>query len=115
MVHAKAAVGFDAAGGCIALLGSANMKTRSFTQFGELLAISRGGPVATALACELQTLAAEAAVVQLQAPSPSQPPSSAAIERADPWALALGALLRHGRSSRVRFVPGFAAFEEWAG
>jgi phosphatidylserine/phosphatidylglycerophosphate/cardiolipin synthase-like enzyme len=59
MVHAKAAVGFRADGTAVALLGSANLKQRSLTQFGELLMRADGGAFPERLAASLQRLAAE--------------------------------------------------------
>ena len=64
MMHAKAAVAFTQSGEVEGLLGSANLKTRSLTQFGELLAHVTG-QAARQLRDALGALAEESEEVKL--------------------------------------------------
>ena len=56
MMHAKVAVGVHKDGTMRAYLGSANLKGRSLTQFGEVVVVVEGGEVAEALAAGLEAL-----------------------------------------------------------
>ncbi len=116
MVHAKAAVGFRTDGSAVALIGSANLKQRSLTQFGELLLRVEGGAFTARLAAALVRLASEATVVD----------AADARESGPAWGFApvpVGAAQqqqpRAARAARtaavLRYVPIVAALEEWFG
>ena len=117
MVHAKAAVGFRRDGSAVAVIGSANLKCRSLTQFGELLMRCDGGDFAQSLAAALTRLAAESDVVRHE-------PIHAADPTAEWLSRSLARMLRpgtaelamdEGGASALRYVPVVAALEEWMG
>jgi len=66
MLHAKAGVGICADGSVRGYLGSANLKERSLTQFGEVVCLLQDGPCSRSLKQVLQAYAVES----VAAPSP---------------------------------------------
>ena len=119
MVHAKAAAGFRDDGSTVAVIGSANLKLRSLTQFGELLMRCDGGDFARSLAAALERLAAEGDAVR-------HAPRLAADPAAELVASGVAAMLRAagaaqaaedegGAAPALRYVPVMAALEEWMG
>ncbi len=113
MVHAKAAVGFRTDGTAVALIGSANLKERSLTQFGELLMRCEGGAFTARLAAALARLAAEGvlAVQAAAAPRVLVAPQGY-IQHARPLAVAMQAA---PAPQLPQYVPVLAALEEWLG
>ena len=116
MVHAKAAVGFRDDGSAEAVIGSANLKCRSLTQFGELL-MRCDGTFATRLAAALTALAAEGKPVR-HAPKQAADPTAEWVARGLAWALSAGSAqlaTDDDSAPALRYVPVVAALEEWMG
>jgi len=121
MVHAKAAVGFREDGTPVAVIGSANLKCRSLTQFGELLMRCDGGHFAQRLASALASLAAECDAVR-HAPRQVEDPTAQWVARGMHacWAALTGGAAEAvdewpGAAPALRYVPAIAAVEEWMG
>jgi len=116
MVHAKAAVGFRYDDSAVAVIGSANLKCRSLTQFGELLMRCDGGDFAQSLAAALTRLAAESDVVRHE-PIHAADPMVEWLSRSIARMLRPGTaeLLEEEGASALRYVPVVAALEEWMG
>ena len=118
MVHAKAAVGFRKDGSAVAVIGSANLKCRSLTQFGELLMRCDGGEFAQSLAAALTRLAAESDVVRHE-PVQAADPAVEWLYRRLAKVLRPGSDelldLDDGDAPALRYVPVVAALEEWMG
>lgn len=117
MVHAKAAVGFRRDGSAVAVIGSANLKCRSLTQFGELLMRCDGGDFAQSLAAALTRLAAESDVVRHE-PIHAADPTAEWLSRSLARMLRPGTaelVMDEGGASALRYVPVVAALEEWMG
>jgi phosphatidylserine/phosphatidylglycerophosphate/cardiolipin synthase-like enzyme len=116
MVHAKAAVGFRHDGSAVAVIGSANLKCRSLTQFGELLMRCDGGEFAQSLAAALTRLAAESDAVRHE-PIQAADPVVEWVSRGLAKLLRPGTaeLLDDGGAPALRYVPVVAALEEWMG
>ena len=116
MVHAKAAVGYRHDGSAVAVIGSANLKCRSLTQFGELLMRCDGGDFAHSLAAALARLAAESDVVRHE-PVQAADPLAQWLSRSVARVLQPGTaeLLDEEGASALRYVPVVAALEEWMG
>jgi hypothetical protein len=123
MVHAKAAVGFRADGTAVALLGSANLKQRSLTQFGELLMRAEGGAFPERLASALQRLAAEGTRVTVahahasmrEARAMGVPVLPFGFQEQSTRVHTLAAVAAAAGAAPLRHVALLAALEEWMG
>lgn len=107
MVHAKAAVGFRPDGSAAAIIGSANLKERSLTQFGELVMRCEGGAFCARLAAALARLASEATPVGTTPPAEHLAMAPRMMQERAASAAEARALLHHS--------PLIAAVEEWLG
>jgi phosphatidylserine/phosphatidylglycerophosphate/cardiolipin synthase-like enzyme len=80
MMHAKCSVGTRLDGCLCAYIGSANLKARSLTQFGEVLLFLEGGTIASDLLAALERLAADSVWAESVADIGIYDPALALIE-----------------------------------